>query len=37
MKDQKSEIDALLSEEREFPPSEDFRKQANISDPKLGV
>jgi len=29
------EIDALLQENREFPPSDDFRKQANISDPEI--
>ncbi len=28
-------IDALLQEDRRFPPSEDFIKQANISDPKV--
>jgi len=27
-----SEIDALLKEHRSFPPSEDFRAQANLSD-----
>jgi len=27
-----NEIDALLQENREFPPSNEFRKQANISD-----
>ncbi len=27
-----NEIDALLQENREFPPSDEFRKQANISD-----
>jgi len=27
-----NEIDALLQEHREFPPSDEFRKQANISD-----
>jgi acetyl-CoA synthetase len=29
------EIDALLQESREFPPSDDFRKQANINDPAV--
>jgi len=29
------EIDALLQENREFPPSDDFRKQANINDPAI--
>ena len=29
------EIDALLKENREFPPSEAFRKQANIQDPEI--
>ncbi len=29
------EIDALLQESREFPPSEDFRNQANIHDPAI--
>jgi acetyl-CoA synthetase len=29
------EIDALLQESREFPPSEEFRKNANISDPAI--
>ncbi len=29
------EIDALLKENREFPPSEEFRKQANIQDPEI--
>ena len=28
-------IDALLQEDRRFPPSEDFKKQANISNPKV--
>jgi len=28
-------IDALLSEERTFPPSKKFRDQANVSDPKI--
>src|SRR3954447_3845919 len=27
-----NEIDALLQEHREFPPSDEFRKQANIND-----
>ncbi|HEX8409089.1 MAG TPA: acetate--CoA ligase [Thermoanaerobaculia bacterium] len=27
------EIDALLQENREFPPSEEFRRQANVNDP----
>jgi acetyl-CoA synthetase len=29
------EIDALLQETREFPPSESFRTQANINDPAI--
>ncbi|MGN6185903.1 MAG: acetate--CoA ligase [Thermoanaerobaculia bacterium] len=29
------EIDALLQENREFPPSETFRKNANINDPAI--
>ncbi len=29
------EIDALLQETREFPPSEEFRRQANSNDPEL--
>jgi acetyl-CoA synthetase len=29
------EIDALLQENREFPPSEDFAKNANINDPDI--
>jgi len=29
------EIDALLTESREFPPSEEFRSKANISDPEI--
>ncbi|HJQ41332.1 MAG TPA: acetate--CoA ligase, partial [Thermoanaerobaculia bacterium] len=29
------EIDALLQESREFPPSDDFQKQANIHDPAI--
>ena len=29
------EIDALLQESREFPPSEEFRKNANVSDPAI--
>jgi len=28
-------IEALLQEDRAFPPPEDFKKQANISDPKV--
>ena len=28
-------IEALLHEDRTFPPSEEFRKQANIADPKV--
>jgi acetyl-CoA synthetase len=28
-------LDALLSEKRSFPPSEEFRKQANAADPSL--
>jgi acetyl-CoA synthetase len=30
-----SEIDALLKENRSFPPPETFRRQANISDPAV--
>ena len=30
-----SEIDALLQENRKFPPSKEFRKQALLSDPKV--
>ncbi|MEO6236129.1 MAG: AMP-binding protein, partial [Vicinamibacterales bacterium] len=30
-----SEISALLHEDRSFPPSEEFRRQANISDPEV--
>jgi acetyl-CoA synthetase len=29
------EIDALLQENREFPPSEEFRRQANVRDPEI--
>ena len=29
------EIDALLQESREFPPSEEFRRNANVSDPAV--
>ncbi|HET8775886.1 MAG TPA: acetate--CoA ligase [Thermoanaerobaculia bacterium] len=29
------EIDALLQESREFPPSEQFRRDANASDPRI--
>ncbi len=29
------EIDALLQENREFPPSDDFRAKANINDPEI--
>jgi acetyl-CoA synthetase len=29
------EIDALLQESREFPPSEEFRRNANVSDPAI--
>ncbi len=28
-------IEALLQEDRSFPPSDEFRKQANIADPKV--
>ena len=28
-------IEALLQEDRTFPPSEEFRNQANIADPKV--
>ena len=30
-----NEIDALLQETREFPPSDDFRKNANVHDPDI--
>ena len=30
-----SEISALLQEDRSFPPSEEFRRHANISDPAI--
>ena len=30
-----SEIDALLKEHRSFPPSEEFRRQANFADPGI--
>ncbi len=30
-----NEIDALLKESRKFPPPEEFRKRANISDPEI--
>ncbi|CAN5763478.1 acetate--CoA ligase [soil metagenome] len=30
-----SEISALLQEDRSFPPSEEFRRQANVSDPDI--
>jgi acetyl-CoA synthetase len=30
-----NEIDALLQETREFPPSDDFRRQANANDPEI--
>ncbi len=29
------EIDALLHENREFPPSEEFRRNANVNDPAI--
>jgi acetyl-CoA synthetase len=29
------EIDALLQESREFPPSEEFRRNANVNDPAI--
>jgi acetyl-CoA synthetase len=29
------EIDALLQENREFPPSDEFRRTANINDPEI--
>ncbi len=29
------EIDALLQESREFPPSDEFRKNANVNDPAI--
>ena len=28
-------IEALLQEDRTFPPPEEFRKQANVADPKV--
>src|SRR5688572_24661391 len=30
-----NEIDALLQETREFPPSEEFRRNANVNDPAI--
>jgi acetyl-CoA synthetase len=33
--DMNQEIDALLQETREFPPSEEFRRNANINDPEI--
>ena len=30
-----SEIDALLTEDRRFPPSADWRRQANVTDPAI--
>ena len=30
-----NEIDALLQETREFPPSDEFRDQANVNDPEI--
>jgi acetyl-CoA synthetase len=30
-----NEIDALLQEHREFPPTEEFRRRANINDPAV--
>src|SRR5205085_4459355 len=30
-----NEIDALLQEDRSFPPSDDFKKQANANDPAV--
>jgi acetyl-CoA synthetase len=30
-----AEISALLQEDRSFPPSEEFRRQANIADPEI--
>jgi acetyl-CoA synthetase len=30
-----SEIDALLQENREFPPSDEFRRNANVNDPAI--
>ncbi len=30
-----NEIDALLQENREFPPSDDFRRNANVNDPAI--
>jgi acetyl-CoA synthetase len=32
---QEMEIDALLKETRQFPPSEEFRGQANVQDPEI--
>ena len=31
----KENLDALLEENRKFPPSEEFRKQANANDPEI--
>ncbi|MEO8033419.1 MAG: acetate--CoA ligase [Acidobacteriota bacterium] len=35
MADEAHSIDALLQENRQFPPAEEFRRQANISDPAV--
>lgn len=35
MVENKGGIEALLQEDRSFPPSEEFRKQANIADPNV--
>ncbi|MHB8653620.1 MAG: acetate--CoA ligase [Terriglobia bacterium] len=32
---QSEQLDALLSEKRKFPPSEEFRRQANAADPAI--
>jgi acetyl-CoA synthetase len=35
MSDEKHSIDALLQENRKFPPTDEFREKANISDPAV--
>ena len=35
MVEDRGTFEALLQEDRTFPPSEEFRKQANISDPDV--
>ena len=32
---QQERLEALLKENRAFPPSDDFRRQANVSDPAI--